>query len=83
MTVAVKADPPAEVLAALYQSVTGQPLSPVGAQHMAVEDTLKGIAKASEASDHADNLMSNKSVDDEPTTPMSKGVGNPNPSSTK
>jgi hypothetical protein len=81
MTVSVKADPPAEVLGVLYQSITGQPISPAGVQHMQVEDTLKGIAKASVASDHADNLMSSKSVDDEPETPMSKGVGNANPTS--
>jgi hypothetical protein len=79
MTVSVKADPPAEVMGVLYQSITGQPLPPAAAQHMQVEDTLKGIAKASEASDHADNLMSSKSVDDVPDTPMSKGVGNPSP----
>lgn len=82
MTVAVKADPPAEVLAALYQSVTGQPISPAGTEHMQVDDTLKGIVKASEASNHADNLMSSKSVDDpepSPRTPMTKGVNNPTP----
>jgi hypothetical protein len=83
MTVAAKVDPPAEVQATLWQMVTGQPMSPAGVQNLQVEDTLKGIAKASQAADHADNLMSDKSVDDEPTTPMSKGVGNSNPASTK
>jgi hypothetical protein len=85
MTVSVKADPPAEVLGVLYQSITGQPISPAGVQHMQVEDTLKGIAKASEASNHADNLMSEKSVDDpepSPKTPMTKGVNNPSPAKT-
>jgi hypothetical protein len=37
----------------------------------------------SEAGDHADNLMSTKSANDEPSTPMSKGVGNANPTSPK
>lgn len=83
MTFAAKVDPPAEVQASLWQMVTGQPLSQAGVQNLQVEDTLKGIAKASQASDHADNLMSSKSVDDEPATPMSKGVGNPNPASPK
>jgi hypothetical protein len=84
MTFAAKVDPPAEVQASLWQMVTGQPLSPDGQQHLQVEDTLKGIAKMSQASDHADNLMSEKSVDDpelSPRTPMTKGVNNPNASS--
>jgi hypothetical protein len=83
MTLAAKVDPPASVQAALWQAVTGQPLSPDDQQHLQIEDTLKGIVKSSQAADHADNLMSTKSADDEPTTPMSKGVGNSNPSSPK
>jgi hypothetical protein len=83
MTFAAKVDPPASVQASLWQMVTGQPLTPDDQQHLQIEDTLKGIAKMSGAADHADNLMSSKSVDDEPSTPMSKGVGNPNPSSKK
>jgi hypothetical protein len=76
-----KIDPPAGVQAALFQQATGQPLDPASMQDLQVTDTLKGIAKASVAADHADNLMSSKSVDDEPETPMSKGVGNPSPAS--
>jgi hypothetical protein len=45
-------------------------------QHLQISETLKGIQQASEASDHANNLMSSG----EPETPMSKGVNNPNPS---
>lgn len=82
MTFAAKIDPPAEVQASLWQLVTGQPLSPDAQQHLQIEDTLKGIAKSSEAANHADNLMSNKSVDDpepSPRTPMTKNVNNPSP----
>lgn len=83
MTFAAKVDPPAEVQASLWQMVTGKPMSPDGQQHLQIEDTLKGIVKASQASDHADNLMSEKSVDDIPETPMSKGVNNPSPTKAK
>lgn len=83
LTVSTKVDAPAEVQAALWQTVTGAPLSPAGMQNLQVEDTLKGIAKASTAADHADNLMSTKSADDPPETPMSKGVGNPSPTKAK
>jgi hypothetical protein len=83
MTVSSKVDLPPSVQSSLFQSLTGQPLQPNEQQNLQVEDTLKGIVKASQASDHADNLMSNKSVDDQPTTPMAKGVNNPNPASTK
>lgn len=79
MTFAAKVDPPAEVQQMLWQMVTGQPMSPAGQQELQISDTLKGIAKMSQASDHADNLMSEKSVDDEPETNMSKGVNNPSP----
>jgi hypothetical protein len=51
-------------------------------QELHINDTLKGIAKVSEASDHADNLMSTKSADDpepSPHTPMTRGVNNPSP----
>lgn len=77
-----KIDPPASVQAALFQSATGQPLDPAAQQELQITDTLKGIAKMSEASNHADNLMSEKSVDDpepSPKTPMTKGVNNPSP----
>jgi hypothetical protein len=83
MTVAAKVDAPADVQAALWQSVTGQPLSPQDQQEIAHDTTLRGVVKLSQAGDAADNLMSTKSVDDEPSTPMSKGVGNSNPSSKK
>ena len=49
-------------------------------QHLQVNETLKGIAKASEAANHADNLMSTRSADDEPETNLSKGVNNNGPS---
>src|SRR5258708_39870052 len=78
-----KIDPPADVQASLFQQATGQPLAPAAQEDLHITDTLKGIAKASEAANHADNLMSNKSVDDEPDTPMSKGVNNPSPSKSK
>ncbi len=84
MTFAAKVDPPAEVQAALWGMVTGQPISPDAQEHLQIEDTLKGIAKMSQAGDHADNLMSSKSVDDpepNPRTPMTRGVNNPNASS--
>lgn len=83
VTMAAKVDPPVGVQAAIWQAITGQPVSPQDAENMNIDETLKGIVKASTASDHADNLMSSKSVDDEPATPMSKGVGNANPSSSK
>jgi hypothetical protein len=83
MTVSSKVDLPPSVQQGLFQSLTGQPLLPAEQQNLQVEDTLKGIVKASQASDHADNLMSSKSVDDQPTTPMAKGVNNPNPASPK
>lgn len=83
MTVNAKVDPPAEVQMQLWQMVTGQPLSPAGVQNLQVEDTLKGIAKMSQAGDAADNLMSSKSIDDEPETPMAKGVNNASPSKAK
>ena len=83
MTLSAKVDPPAEVQAQLWQQVTGQSVSPAGVQNLQVEDTLKGIAKMSQAADSADNLMSSKSVDDEPETPQSKGVGNAAPSKAK
>ena len=83
MTVAAKVDLPAQVQQSLFESLTRQPLGPAAVQDLQVTDTLKGIAKASAASNHADNLMSSKSVDDVPATPMSKGVGNANPASSK
>lgn len=83
VTVSAKVDPPAQVQQSLWEAITGQPLSPDAAQHIQIEDTLKGIVKSSQAADHADNLMSSKSVDDEPETNMSKGVGNPSPTPAK
>jgi hypothetical protein len=59
----------------------GVQATPDEIQNLQIDHTLKGIEKLSTAADHADNLMSNKSVDDEPETPMSKGVGNASPSS--
>jgi hypothetical protein len=68
---------PAEVQAGIIQSATGQQPSPQTMQELQINDTLKGIGKLSEASNHADNLMSNKSVDDvEPETPFTKKVDN-------
>jgi hypothetical protein len=63
--------------------MSGAPLSPADQEEIAHEATLKGVVKLSEAGNAADNLMSTKSVDDEPETPMSKGVGNPSPSKAK
>jgi hypothetical protein len=52
-------------------------------QELQIGDTLKGIAKMSEAADHADNLMSTTGKDEEAAaeknTPMAKGVGNSSP----
>ena len=80
ITAAAKIDIPPDVQAAMFQAITGQPISPDSQQHLAIDSTLKGIEKMSGAADHADNLMSTSSVDNEPETPMSKGVGNPSPS---
>lgn len=80
VNVAVKAENlPAGVQQTLYQGITGSPVDPQSAQELQINDTLKGIEKLSGAANHADNLMSNKSVDDEPQTPMAKGVNNPAP----
>jgi hypothetical protein len=70
---------PPEVQAGLIQSAMGTPPSPETMQELNLDSTLKGIEKMSTAADHADNLMSQKSVDDEPETPMSKGVNNAAP----
>ena len=84
VTVAAKVpELPPEVQTQLFQSITGQPVSQQTQEEVNIDHTLKGIEKLSSASDHADNLMSTKSADDEPTTPMAKGVGNANPSSSK
>lgn len=79
VSVAVKAeDTPAPVQAQIYQAITGQPIDPNAMQELNINDTLKGIEKASVAANHADNLMSTKSADDEPHTNLTKGVnGNP------
>jgi hypothetical protein len=65
---------PAGVRIQLLQS-EGMQVSPQDAQELSIEDTLKGIEKLSQASDHATNLMSSG----EPETPQSKGVNNPSP----
>lgn len=79
VTVAVKwPELPPEFQAQLIQAGGGQ-VSPEVMQELNIDHTLKGIAKLSEAGNHADNLMSEKSVDDEPDTNLSKGVGNASP----
>jgi hypothetical protein len=70
---------PPEAQTAIVESMGAQ-VTPATQQDMQISHTLKGIEKASEAADHADNLMSSKSVDDEPTTPMAKKVNNAAPS---
>lgn len=57
-------------------SAAGTQVTPELQQELQIGDTLKGIEKLSTAADHADNLMSERSVDDPPETTMSKGVGN-------
>jgi hypothetical protein len=83
VTVAYKGpELPGEVQTQIFTGLGAQ-VSQDTIEHLKVEDTLKGIAKLSEAGNHADNLMSSKSVDDpEPSsrTPMTKGVNNPSPS---
>ncbi len=73
---------PAEAQAQMLAG-TGVQVTPEMTQELQIGDTLKGIEKLSGAADHADNLMSTKSVDDEPDTNMSKGVGNATPSKPK
>ncbi len=82
-TVQSKVDLPPGAQQTLIQAMSGAPLSPADQEEIAHEATLKGVVKLSEAGNAADNLMSTKSVDDEPETPMSKGVGNPSPSKAK
>jgi len=65
-----------------FIGAAGAPPTTETTNELNIESTLHGIEKASVASDHADNLMSTKSVDDPPETPMSKGVGNPTPART-
>lgn len=83
VTIAVKwPEIPAEAQAQIL-TAAGTQVSPEMMQELHISDTLKGIEKMSQAADHADNLMSSKSVDDpEPNsrTPMTKGVNNPNAS---
>ncbi len=80
VTVAVKWPELPATTQAQILSGAGAPPDDKTMQELQIHDTLKGIEKMSQAADHADNLMSTKSVDDEPETPMSKGVNNPNPS---
>jgi len=76
VTVAVKwPELPAEAQAQILQA-GGAQIGPQTMQELQINDTLKGIAKMSEASDHANNLMS---TGDEPDTNMTKGVGNAAP----
>lgn len=83
VTVAIKLpELPPGIQEQIFQAMGAQ-VTPEVDQELQINHTLQGIAKLSAAADHADNLMSNKSVDDEPATPMSKGVGNSNPSSTR
>lgn len=69
---------PEERAAVMGSGLNVQP-SPQYGHELQIDQTLKGIEKLSNAANHADNLMSNKSVDDEPETPQSKGVNNPSP----
>jgi len=79
VSVAVKwAELPAEAQAQILQA-GGAQVSPQMMQELQIGDTLSGIAKLSEAANHADNLMSEKSADDEPNTPMTKGVNDASP----
>jgi hypothetical protein len=73
---------PQERLAAMASALNVQ-ATPEEVDELNIDHTLSGIAKLSVAADHADNLMSTKSVDDEPDTNMSKGVGNATPSKPK
>jgi hypothetical protein len=69
---------PPEVQQTLFQQM-GVQVTPQTQQNLQIDHTLQGIEKLSKGADHADNLMSTKSADDEPETPMSKGVGNSSP----
>ena len=80
VTVAVKWPELPSATQAQILSGAGAPPDPQTMQELQLGDTLKGVEKLSVAANHADNLLSNKSVDDEPTTPMAKGVNNPSPS---
>ena len=57
----------------------GAQITPEIEQELGLDSTLRGIEKMSSAANHADNLMSTRSADDEPETPMAKGVNNPAP----
>jgi|SRR5580704_1247544 hypothetical protein len=72
---------PPEVQQVLFQQMGAQ-VTPQTQQNMQIDHTLQGIEKLSKGADHADNLMSTKSADDEPETPMSKNAGNATPSKT-
>ena len=77
VTVAVKwPELPADAKTQILQAAGAQ-ITPQLQQELQIQDTLSGIEKLSQASDHASNLMSD---DTEPETNMSKGVGNPAPS---
>jgi len=79
VTVAAKwPEIPADMKASIVTGAGGQ-VTPDMMTEFQHEDTLKGVANLSAAANHADNLMSTKSVDDVPETPMSKGVGDASP----
>lgn len=79
VSVAVKYDElPADVQAQVL-SAGGVQVTPQIQQELGMQDTLKGIGKLSEASNHAANLMSNVSPEadlqsQEPETNLSRGV---------
>lgn len=72
---------PPNIQAQLLQAAGAQ-VDPDTQNELNQEQTLQGIEKLSTAANHADNLMSTKSADDEPQTPMAKGVNNPSPAKT-
>jgi hypothetical protein len=83
VTVAAKwPEIPADMKASIIQGAGGQ-VTPAEMTEFQHEDTMRGIGQLSTAANHADNLMSTKSVDDEPETNLSRGVGNPSPSAPK
>lgn len=83
VTVAAKwPEIPADMKASIVTGAGGQ-VTPAMMTEFQHEDTLRGVGQLSEAANHADNLMSEKSVDDVPDTPMTKGVGNSNPRASK
>ncbi len=77
VTVAVKwPELPVDAKTQILQAAGAQ-ITPNLQQELQIQDTLSGIEKLSQASNHAANLMSDGT---EPETNMSKGVGNSAPS---